>query len=272
MIVATLLVILGVVIFCIFHSTANDNTYTTWDSEETQPVYSHSLETAEFKGKDGELAVSRELLSLPSEEYIVLNDVLLPTKYNSNQLDHIVISLYGIFVIETKNYSGRLYGGKHSEKWTQYIGREKYSLYNPLLQNERHAQVVADYTHVSKNAIFPIVVFTGSATVKPSADNNIVYLEDLLCAIKQHQHQFFSNEQIHLLAKSLDDAMEENSETMFAHIRSVKETKRFVENETSSGNCPQCDGFLILRHGRYGDFFGCSNYPRCKYTRNINTK
>ena len=33
--------------------------------------------------------------------------------------------------------------------------------------------------------------------------------------------------------------------------------------------CPQCSGNLRIVNGRYGEFLGCSNYPHCKYTRNL---
>ena len=76
-------------------------------------------------------------------------------------------------------------------------------------------------------------------------------------------------EQINHFAKKLDDAMEENRETMLAHVEYVKETEYQREMEVSSGDCPFCDGYLILRHGKYGEFYGCSNYPRCKFTKKV---
>jgi len=36
-----------------------------------------------------------------------------------------------------------------------------------------------------------------------------------------------------------------------------------------NGTCPSCDGVLLVRKSRYGKFLGCSNYPKCKYTKNI---
>ena len=36
--------------------------------------------------------------------------------------------------------------------------------------------------------------------------------------------------------------------------------------------CPQCDGEIVLRHSKKGDFYGCSNYPDCKYTEKIEKK
>ena len=61
------------------------------------------------KGAVGETVVATELGLLPRDKYRVLNDVTLPTPNGSSQIDHVVVSIYGIFVIETKNYKGWIY-------------------------------------------------------------------------------------------------------------------------------------------------------------------
>ena len=71
-------------------------------------------------GKRGERRVARKLDWL-SKEYITLNDLLLPTRYGTTQIDHVVVSPYGIFVIETKNYKGWIFGHENSEEWKQSL-------------------------------------------------------------------------------------------------------------------------------------------------------
>ena len=75
-------------------------------------------------GKFGEKRVARKLDWL-SKEYITLNDILLPTNYGTTQIDHIVVSPYGIFVIETKNYKGWIFGHENSEEWKQSLFGKK---------------------------------------------------------------------------------------------------------------------------------------------------
>ena len=67
------------------------------------------------KGKVGEKVVAGKLDHLPKDQYKVLNNVTIPTPKGSSQIDHLVVSIYGIFVIETKNYNGWIYGGEHAE-------------------------------------------------------------------------------------------------------------------------------------------------------------
>ena len=85
------------------------------------------------KGRIGEQRVAHILGRLPKDRYRVINNLLLRTSSGSTtQIDHIVISEYGIFVIETKFYKGLIYGGENSEYWTQNIYGHKYSLRNPI--------------------------------------------------------------------------------------------------------------------------------------------
>ncbi|MBE6286353.1 MAG: NERD domain-containing protein [Bacteroidales bacterium] len=95
-------------------------------------------------GKRGERRVARKLDWL-SQEYITLNDLLLPTRYGTTQIDHVVVSPYGIFVIETKNYKGWIFGHENSEEWRQSLlgkkrfwgwSSEQHKFRSPIRQNE----------------------------------------------------------------------------------------------------------------------------------------
>ena len=100
-----------------------------------------------LKGKIGEFAVSTHVkLYLDKENYILLNDCTLPDEQNqTTQIDHILLSPYGIFVIETKNYKGWIFGHENSEEWKQSLlgkkrfwgwSSEQHKFRNPIRQNE----------------------------------------------------------------------------------------------------------------------------------------
>ena len=82
------------------------------------------MSSPENIGKVGEKRVARKLDWL-SKEYIILNDIMLPTQYGTTQIDHIVISPYGIFVIETKNYKGWIFGHENSEEWNKVYSERR---------------------------------------------------------------------------------------------------------------------------------------------------
>ena len=128
------------------------------------------------KGRIGEHRVSHILGRLPKDKYRVINNLLLRTSSDSTtQIDHVVISQYGIFVIETKFYKGRIYGGENSEFWTQNIYGNKYSLRNPILQNAGHVrvfrQLLKDYGDIP---FFPIVAFSRQASLRISSATPVI--------------------------------------------------------------------------------------------------
>lgn len=95
------------------------------------------------KGRIGEHQVAHILSKLSKDRYRIINNLLLRTSSGSTtQVDHIVISQYGIFVIETKFYKDWIYGGENSEYWTQNIYGHKYSLRNPIHQNQGHIRAL----------------------------------------------------------------------------------------------------------------------------------
>ena len=97
-------------------------------------------------GKFGERFVSKKLLGLDAAHYKILNDLLLPSRGNLNttQIDHVVVSNYGIFCVETKTYKGWIFGDVNQEYWTQVIYRHKDRFYNPLRQNYAHVKAVEE--------------------------------------------------------------------------------------------------------------------------------
>ena len=92
-----------------------------------------------WKGKYSEKLVCDKISELP-DEYFIFNDLLFDSNGRSTQIDHVVVSPYGVFVIETKGYKGWILGGENSEYWTQTIYKSKHQFYNPIKQNEGHVR------------------------------------------------------------------------------------------------------------------------------------
>ena len=61
------------------------------------------------------------LTTFPEAEYHLMNNITLPFKDGTTQIDHILVSRYGIFVIETKHYKGWIFGDENSKNWTQVL-------------------------------------------------------------------------------------------------------------------------------------------------------
>ena len=221
------------------------------------------------KGKVGEKVVAGKLDRLPKDQYRVLNNVTIPTPKGSSQIDHVVVSVYGIFVIETKNYNGWIYGGENSEYWTQNIYGNKYQLYNPILQNAGHVRalrrVLKDYEPLP---IMPIVAFSGKADIKVKVEDAcVVYWSQIRKVINQFEEKRLTWSQVNAICDAIQAAqIEPGRETDKQHVKDIRNAREQKYDAVASGRCPRCGGTLMLRSGKFGKFYGCSNYPKCKYT------
>ena len=118
----------------------------------------------ERKGYIGEKIVERELKKLP-EDYKILNNILIKNNDRSSQIDHIVVSKFGVFVIETKMYKGWIYGKEKQRRWIQNLYGKKYYFQNPLHQNYGHIQNLKEIKGLEDVEFISLILFSERATV-----------------------------------------------------------------------------------------------------------
>lgn len=221
-----------------------------------------------WKGRFSERLVYDKLLQLP-DEYVIFNNVLFESNGSSTQIDHIVISPYGVFVIETKGYKGLILGGEKSEYWTQVIYKSKHKFYNPILQNDGHVRFLHHLLECGIDIPYiPIVVFNNKAELKTTATQHIVVNRNQLKAvIQQYKAVSLNKETINWIVNIISEcgtlADKESNRRHNSNVRSRQhKTRELIER----GICPLCGANLVLRKGKYGKFYGCSNYPQCRFT------
>ena len=210
-------------------------------------------------GKAGEFWVKREVNKLPKDEYIVYNDLMLQIDENkTTQIDHLVISKHGLFVIETKQWNGYVYGKKEEHNCIYKAGNKKVYINNPLRQNYGHKETLKKLLNLEDKQIIPLVCVSGRGTFKVNS-NEIIYINDLLTRIQSYEENTIDNIQeiVDIINKSNIIDKEKRKE----HIKHVKNI-----SQEDKKRCPKCGGNLVKRNGKYGEFIGCSNYPRCKFT------
>ncbi len=132
-----------------------------------------------IKGYMGEAMVKMELSSLDKNKYSVINNLVLENSGGntySTQIDHLVISTYGIFSIETKNYKGLICGSEYGKRWIQNIHGNKNEFMNPSLQNYAHIQAVKSILrkYYPNIKYFSIVAFSPDAKIKVKANASII--------------------------------------------------------------------------------------------------
>ena len=219
-----------------------------------------------IKGKWGEVKVAGILSLLPDNEYKVLHDIVIQSNGYTSQIDHIVVSVYGIFVIETKNYKGWITGFENSKQWTQNVYGNKYSLYNPIKQNKSHILALKNELYIIEDNFIPIIAFSNDCSLKIETETPVIYISQILNEIKRHTEVKFDKTQLDGIVERIKAINIDSPEMQQQHIDEIKYHKQQTEYKLQQGICPRCGALLVLRQGRYGKFYGCSNYPRCHYT------
>ena len=221
------------------------------------------------KGRRGEKKMAAFLDLLPKNKYKVINNLLLQSGGHSTQIDHVVVSVYGVFVIETKYYKGWIYGGENSEFWTKNVYGHKYELRNPLWQNNGHVKAITKILDGSgRIPIHSIVAFSRQAKLKVDRSLPVMYWHQVIPYIRRYKDPVLSDSYVNEVYHTLLSANIEDKEAKKQHVKSVKQNQQRRDLAVASGKCPKCGGELIIREGKYGRFYGCSNYPECRYTLN----
>lgn len=215
-----------------------------------------------IRGEIGETKVDSKLnpwIFGKVEHRQINNLILIDKNGKSHQIDHIEIRENGIFCIETKNYKGWIFGNENQDKWTQTLyNNEKHQFTNPLKQNKSHiyhiSQVLGDSYKINS-----VVVMVKNNANRINCEN-VVNLDDLRSYLKNFYDgtRLSIEEMDEIYFKLINSAAEMSNRE---HVANIKETQEDLQN----GICPRCGGQLVERTGKYGEFFGCENYPKCKF-------
>lgn len=224
-----------------------------------------------FKGWLGESfgALAQKLL-LDQTVYFPLNNITLQTAHGTTQIDHVVVSKYGIFVIEAKNMDGWIFGDAKCAQWTQSLYGKKFRFQNPLHQNYRHTKALQTFLGVDESKFIPFVMFWGECEFKTAMPENVL-LTGYTGYIKKHSAVLFSDDEVEQIVVAIRSGqmpkgLLRSFETRATHLASLK------ERHGSTTVCPKCAKPLVLRTVKSGakagsSFYGCSGYPACRYTK-----
>lgn len=157
---------------------------------------------------DGEQEIAHILAEgLSYKDYFIFNNLTIPSSHNgSSQIDHLVVSKFGIFVIESKDYKGWIFGNNNQEQWTQSLpgGNNKFQFQNPIRQNWSHIMSLkALFPSVPENAFQSIVVFTNSCEFKTDPIENVVHSEEIVGYVQKYTETKISEDNLHLILGKL---------------------------------------------------------------------
>lgn len=160
------------------------------------------------RGVLGEERVKRLLWRLPDSTYRVGNNVLIETNTRKgfSQIDHVVVSPYGLFVIETKNYKGIITGHEQADKWKQTINGKVYTISNPVKQNISHIRALKRLLIPDVRFISVICFIERSDVHVTTRHAEIVQAIELLARIKGYTRVFYTKEQVDYMVDKIRES------------------------------------------------------------------
>nr|WP_206770572.1 NERD domain-containing protein [Vibrio harveyi] len=226
-----------------------------------------------LKGVFGEFLVNRLLSKLPESDYTLIKDVTLPTGDGTTQVNHIVVSKYGIFVVETKNMKGWIFGSARQRQWTQKIYRHSSKFQNPLHQNYKHIKALETLLGCSEEHLHSVIVFIGDSTFKTEMPPNVTYARGSIRYIQQFNQVVFSDRDYARLTESINQIKLKRG--VITDLKHRKHVKEVVVSKVSSNQCPRCGSEMVLRETKRGEnigkqFWGCSTFPKCRAVKQFN--
>jgi restriction system protein len=226
-----------------------------------------------FKGWTGELKTKFINWLFLGEDYRVFNNIIIQMDDGSTQIDHVVVSKFGLFIIETKDKTGWIFGDSHQAQWTQVIYNDRYHFQNPLRQNYRHTKSLSEALGVAHEKIYSLVIFWGDCEFKSPMPENVfkggIFDNKFKDYIQNKNTIVLSPDEVNKICSDLTRAKEDTG-----FLGGLRHSRKIKEKYASTTTCPKCGGNLIKRISSKGQsagkpFLGCSNYPRCHYIKDL---
>ncbi len=226
-----------------------------------------------YLGKHGEDLTENKLklVNLFGRGGVTLRNVYVPTDNDeTTEIDLLYITQKGIFVLESKNYSGWIFGDEKQYQWTASLpNREKFHFYNPIKQNKNHIKWLGEFLQ-QEIPMFSLIVFSQRCELKKViiTDPNVkVFNRDMtywvIRKIWESNPDVLTDEQVKEISDKLQVLTNADEAQKLAHVEKIQQKLL---------TCPKCGSELVLRTARSGvnagnQFYGCSNFPKCRYTK-----
>ena len=239
----------------------------------------------EEKGEIGEDIIYRDLARIEGRKAFLPNCYIPKHNGGTTEIDLIFLHESGVYVIESKNYSGWIFGDEEQEYWTQCLQSvggiaTKKQFYNPLWQNEIHIYALMELLQDDTFPYYSYIVFGNGCELKNITltrnSCHVIYERYLVQDISENAKlcgKCLSDEKIATLYAFLSNFTGASDEQKARHIEEVRAKHYPIIQPDGTWTCPQCGGRLVPRVARQGSgagktFWGCSNYPKCHFIYN----
>ncbi|MDR0216680.1 MAG: NERD domain-containing protein [Comamonas sp.] len=192
------------------------------------------LRSPRFKGWRGEKAVQRLIAQrLNPLVYVDLHNVTLPTADGgSTQIDHLIFSPYGLFVLETKNYQGWIFGTEKQREWTQQIFKKRSKFQNPLRQNYKHTKTLQELLGIGAEHVHSVIAFVGDCEFKTEMPPQVTKGDGFAAYIQSFARLVWAPEEMQALIDKVEALRLQPGRTTdkrhVAHVKQLREAKRLT--------------------------------------------
>lgn len=246
-------------------------------------------------GRHGEYLTYNRLKKFERNNAKFLFNLYIPKgNGETTEIDLLMICPKGVFVFESKNYSGWIFGTEENYNWYQTLlpgdgMNRKNSFYNPIMQNKSHIKHLKSL--LGEDVLMhSIVVFSERCKLKniklSSDDVNVIKRADVFRVVKRICDRIpgtmLSKAKISYIYEELYPYTQVSKEEKAQHVGNINKSNSRIPDERQAEDqnvpkqnvCPRCGGNLVLRTAKRGQnvgnrFYGCSNFPKCRYTRNL---
>lgn len=158
----------------------------------------------------GRREVARALRRLDPHHYTVINNVLLVSSDNTDiaQIDHIVVSTYGIFIIETSAHRGDIYGSTDRKEWKQILRyHDEYVFFNPILENHTHERALHKVLgDMQKAQVVTLVAFPMANQLHIGKTGAVGNTSQIVDKIRSHKHETYNFAERASIAEAINSA------------------------------------------------------------------
>ena len=162
--------------------------------------------------------------------YKTLQNIYVPYKDSTSEIDVLVAHKKGIYVIESKNYSGWIFGSENQQQWTQMLNKNaKEKFYNPIRQNKTHIKALSEYLQIEPSKMKSYIVFSERCELKKVPENTdryVItkrnYLLDLINRNMTDKQDIFTDEEIDEITRKLEPLTNASQEIKDKHIENIE--------------------------------------------------
>lgn len=228
----------------------------------------------EMTGSFGEWLAKVYSKTIPGA--LVLHDVLIDGADGyTSQIDLILLGNRGVYVVEVKSFTdAKIYGDAKKSKWYYYCHGRKYDIYSPLMQNKKHVEYLKtflkDFGDVPVFSIITMICddfkISGEKDNFTMICNSLPAMERAIYKVAEDKPEVFNDAKKQEIFDYIKNNQHIGKDPRKEHKENVIAYKESLEEMQKKKICPYCKSELVLRKGKNGKFYGCKNFPKCRYT------